>query len=898
MGKNIFFIFIILFQISVLAEELKFDRGPDPQDPMQKELIEIIQDMPFLPGISEQLQVLVPSQKGQKMRPDFGAMPLRGFLTPNSISVLVIGQDGTHIAEGANRPGIAGFGGRVHDMLMHFGIYESVFFTNLYVNTISGQYGSRSTPVVKDGKSIQYLNVIENRQWLMTHDGLYGKWRNRFLSWVIRNNLDSLKMVMMLGQAGKDAGANLVNHLGGKVTARPSVGTGEQYNVPVFKMVGAGGNNEWAVPLTKDGEDVAQVLIQNPKILSTFKDSLNKKLKELEEQETSKTIQSQIKILKKRILALEKPFDYRDADRETGEGISTTNAKELLVANVEAATQLMVFTRGGPQKNGVLYPEQFGGWDLETMEVNGKKTRSIQGLRIPCDGSQAGVCADAEYVIAPDVVFVGAPHPTALSMGEMTRKGSAAKSVEKELLTPLKEEQSRGWVPPAPEKNLNSRFLEGKPYSYGRGIIPPSHGDPGITDMRLLPVSTAQRSGSSTIVIGTRDRAQFSKEKLKEMEKATPSNEDLVNSHNVLTSRPKFESWLFKYDRGPDSRYAKLLFETLDKKSVLWVKAQYNEEAQGILKEKLKADMSPDEQDDVYLKTVGIMFDKYGIDAFNFKSHPEAGFFGHYRGTFENPRVVILADPHGYDSFITSKAATGERGQYLNGLMSDLGVGSDYLVISTVPMMMDGATNEEWSGVLESTQNYRDQLFKEILSQGTPDLLIADGPNAAKELKRMGYDFVTIESNGKADSGFKEAGLKIAQRKAFANASEISGARVDIPREHLTWIARVWEGTSGDRVITADDKENKGKAFAIVAPNWARFAEVHFTKEEQATISELVNRLTLSGEPLPGEKISDYVERRSTCISLAEYKEQKGKKKCELNSPLQFLGVLKDAGSF
>lgn len=894
--KNIFFIFVIFFHVSLSAVEFpKFDRGPDPQDPMQKELLEIIQDMPFLPGISEELQVLVPSQKGQKMRPDFGAMPARGFLVPNSISVLVIGQDGTHIAEGANRPGIAGFGGRVQDMLMHFGIYEGVFFTNLYVNTISGQYGSRSTPVVKDGKAIQYLNLIENRQWLMTHEGPYGKWRNRFLSWIIRNNLESLKMVMMLGQAGKDAGSSLVNHLGGQVSARPSVGTGEKLNVPLFKMVGAGGNNEWAIVLTKDGRDVAEVLKENPKILNQFKNSLSEKLKELEKNEDSNP--SKVKILKKRILALEKPFDYKDSDRDTGEGISTENAKELLETNAETAIQLMAFSNGGPNMNGVLYPEQFGGWDLNTMEVNGKKTRSIAGLKIPCHGSKVAACSVKDFVVAPDVVFVGAPHPTALSMGEMTRKGSASVSVEKELLTPLKEERSRGWIPPSPEENLRSLFLEGKPYKYGRGVIPPSHGDPGITDMRLLPVSTAQRSGSSMIVIGTRDKAQFPKEKIKEMETDKPSNSDLVNSHNVLTSRPKFEPWLHSYDRGPSEKFSKLLFESLDKRSVLWVKSEHNDEALAILNEKLGDKTSKDDQDDAYLKAVATIFDKYGIEAFNYKSHPEAGFFGHYRGTFEKPRVVILADPHGYDSFITSKAATGERGQYLNGLMNDIGVGSNYLVIGTVPMMMDGATQEEWSAVLESTKNYRDELFKEILSSGTPDLLIADGPNAQEELKRMGLNYIAIQSDGSASSGIKEAGLKISKIKAF-NHLKISGSRVDIPRDHLTWIARVWEGTSGDRVITAEDKANKGKAFAIVAPNWARLAEVYFTESEQSSISELVSRLVSFGEPMPKETVSEFIDRRSSCVSLAEYKEQKDKKKCELTSPVQFPGVLEDAGSF
>ena len=37
-------------------------------------------------------------------------------------------------------------------------------------------------------------------------------------------------------------------------------------------------------------------------------------------------------------------------------------------------------------------------------------------------------------------------------------------------------------------------------------------------------------------------------------------------------------------------------------------------------------------------------FEKEGIAAFNIKSHPDVADFGHYRGPFKNPRVVIMAD--------------------------------------------------------------------------------------------------------------------------------------------------------------------------------------------------------------------------------------------------------------
>jgi len=881
---SILFLSIFFVESAFAIEYPKFDRGPDLSDPMQVELVYIVQDLPYLPGISQMLQVLTPSYKrGQKMRPDFGAMPLRGFLLPDSIKVLVIGQDGTHIAEGANRPSIAGFGGRVHDMLKHLGIYEGVFFTNLYVNTISGQYGSRNTPVyVSDTNEIIYTNVIENRQWLMTHEGAYGKWRNQFLSWVILNNLGSLKMVMMLGQAGKDAGANLVNYLGGRVEQRKYLwanfkkcrsdnprcnsykfGDGSQFKVPQFKMVSAGGNNEWAVPVTKDGDDVAELLRQNSEARQRVLDS--EELKAIDSPQEKKKL----------IAALSCKLDYKKAE-------SQLISRLLLKRNVEMARELMVFTKGGPEQNGVLYPQQFGGWDLNTMTVKGEKTRSIRGLNIPCNGIEAGACSGGvSKVEAPDIVFVGSPHPTALSKSPST----AASKVENELLKPLRYEMKRGWTAPQPEEGLDSPFLKGDSYKYGRGVIPPSHGDPGITDFRLLPVSTAQRAGKSMIVIGTRDRIDFPRDIVKEMEKDTPSNKMLLKSHGVLTGRPQFDEWLDRYDRGPDDTYSELLFESMNKQDILWVKEDFNSEAKKVQKKILtslkKKDMSEAEREEIaYSKTVCKMYEKFGIDAFNFKTHPDAGFFGHYRGTFDSPEVVILADPDGLDSFITSKAATGNRGQYLNGLMQDLKVGAKYLVIKTVPVGMDGAMPEEWNDMLKATKKYRDELFKEIL-KGDP-VLFADGKYAAGELERITGSrskFIAIDKTSNFSGDMKKAGK--AFNKKYSKKFRIKGNRVDIPREHLTWIARVWEGTSGDRVITTDYKKKKrdgsftyykGKAFAIVAPDWARKNTVYFSDFTREELLDLYGKLAAAGEPMPGENLSAFVSRREKCASATEWR--------------------------
>jgi len=855
------FLFLVLFSFSFLAQAQDypaFDRGPNPDNPMHRELIELFEELPNIPGMSEVLDILAPSyKKGQKFRPDFGAMPMRGLLEENSVQVLAIGQDGTHIAEGANRPGIAGFGGRVHDMLKHFGVFEGVVFTNLFVNTISGQYGSRNTPVLVNGEKVQFQNVIENRLWLLTHESAYSEWRNRLISWVIRNNQDSLKMMMVFGQAGKDAAANYVNSIGGEVSARKSVGNGAHIKVPVFRMVGAGGNNEWAVPLDEKGRDIAEVLRQSPSIRKNLKEKLTGKketlradLRELSNKNNSskaRKIKSKIDYFQKRIAALDEKLDYKDGTRQYG--ISTDNAKDLLQDNAAKVKEMMVFTESGPQGNGILRAQQLGGWDLETMKVDGETTRSIKGLKIS-DGKGG-------FITAPDVVVTGAPHPTWLSMSEMQNKGSAAKAVEKQLLIPLKRELARGWTPPTPEPGLKSHFPN-EPYRYSRGAIPVSHGDPGITDLRLLPVSTARREGSSTIVIGTRNRVNFDKSKIREMEKAQPSQKWLAESGTILTGRPQIEGWSFEYDRGPNQTYTDLLYRSLDKQETLWVKDSLKSEAEDLIdsyyKEEKIINPTQLQQEDAYSNVVNKMF------------KPEAGFFGHYRGTFESPRVIILADPDGVDSFITSKAASGKRGQFLNGLMNDLEMDDKYLVLSTVPFGMDEASPEEWEEALEKTKQYRENLLNQLLKDNKPKVVLADGENAAKELERIlgDYPFIKIQKTNNFSEDMKNAGRQISELDSFSiDSSRIKGEMIDIPRTHLTWLARSWEGTSGDRVITAIDKEVKGKAFAIVAPKWATQNEVEFKRSTNESLERMLKKLDQAGDIMPREGVIDYLERKA-----------------------------------
>ena len=83
----------------------------------------------------------------------------------------------------------------------------------------------------------------------------------------------------------------------------------------------------------------------------------------------------------------------------------------------------------------------------------------------------------------------------------------------------------------------------------------------------------------------------------------------------------------------------------------------------------------------------------------------------------------------------------------------------------------------------------------------------------------------------------------------------------NIPRSHLSFYARTWEGTSGDRVINGQGK-HAGMAFAEVAPAWAFKQKSEIKDETEVEIDLLINKLIEGGFPLPGEKIQNYIERR------------------------------------
>ncbi|MBS1986292.1 MAG: hypothetical protein JST16_19185 [Bdellovibrionales bacterium] len=722
-----------------------YDAGPDPATPMGRKLIDINAGIPSFPEISEAIM------GDQKFRPAYGPIPWRMLQRPNSVKILFIGQDGTHIAEAAGRPATAGFGGRAQDLAKHFGVDYSAAFINTYAFTIKGQYGAFDTPMIRqtaNGDALMLGGVVDNPLWLMTHDidSPIAQWRNQLIEWIIRNNRDSLKMIVLFGGAARDAAASFVISKGGQVGARNSAADMAKIQVPEVALVSAGGNNEVPVPVDADGKDLY------PQILG------------------------------------------RTPNYTMPEGEDLKAAQDALKTSLSTWKSKMVFSKGGPAHNGVIHPAQIGGFDMDQqMMINGQKTLSLKGLKLSND-----------FTIDHDILVVQLPHPSALS----TMKPEEASQKVDAALQDIKPYVAKGWVIPADNAYRNT-FAAGESYKYGRSDMGPEYYDFGAPASRMVDVSSASRLNRNVIVFGTRDKANFDQATLKAMTDAKPAH--FPDAAEMWTARPRLATTRYIFDSGPGEKYARAM--------------------------------------------------KDNIPTALIKSHAVNGDYGHYRGTFKNPKVLIIADPDGYDDLITARALTGTRGQYLHGLMSDLGVGDQYLVLKTAPFGFDSAS--DWQQIMNQTNGYREYVLKQIFADSKPMLILTDGPSAAAEAERIiagklsSAPIVNIARSGTANkSGIVEAGAEIKTKVPAFAAAQIKGQMEDIPRTHLSYYARLWEGTSGDRVITSSDAAYRGKAFAEVAPQWAVAQKVQMGPAELEGIKKLQqklqqNRVRKGNEPIP-----------------------------------------------
>lgn len=760
----------------------EYNAGPDPKTAEGRALIDLYASLPEYSVMSDQIM------DQQKFRYIFGLMMTRTSFDKNDVKILFIGQDATHIAEAAKQPGTSGFGARVQSVGNYFGVDQGVSTTNAFLSTIKGQYGSFDHLFVEFDKVgeplLRQSSFVDNQLWMLANgaDSEIRKQRELFWEWMIKNNPDSMRLMILFGGASRDAFAEFLIARGAKVSPKMNPDRLANIRVPETKLVYAGGNNEFPVPVTKDGKDVYEILLGR------------------------------------------KPDYSKPADQVA----AVKAAKE----NPKRAIELMVFTQGGAEKSGIMNAAQLGGYDLDAVEINGQRTNSMKGLRLS-DGT----------IVKDHIGFTMSAHPSSLS--KMTPE--AASEALKKSFNRLNELKALGWkVEPDLDddgKLRRNMWHEGKDYRYGRADIRPGYFEFGAPDDRRVSRADASRLDPQTIVAGSRDRVKFDMNLITSSKETLPS--EVLNPEDLWSVRPRTGAARYEFDRGPGPEIAKALISSIDRELLFEPKAG------------MKA---------VDAKGQDASFEKFGIDAYNTKTHPDTGLFGFHRGSFSDSRVLILADPHGIDDWITARALTGARGQVLNGLMSDLGVGDKYLVIKTVPVGMDGATAEEWEVTRQRTEKYREVAIREALKSGKIEAIYTDGPIAKQEMTRVLHQLkmaqipvINIDREGMdVKSGIARAASDSQSRLGWGKGKTITAQMKDIPRVHLTWWSRAWEGTGGDHVIDALGK-HRGGTRALITPNWVARQKIRPLPTVTRSIEAIKKTLKTSGLRVGGQALGQFL---------------------------------------
>lgn len=777
MKKLLLGLFVFLFSFLSLAEEFEFlnpgphhlaanipgayEPGPNPNNPLGKEIIDLFATYPNVQAISEELLGY------QKFRYIFGSSPYRGSYSKNSVGIFFLGQDGTHFAEGAGVPGVSGFGGRVQDLANYFGQQVRVATSNAFVSTIKGQYGAWAAPYVyknKDGSlELKQGSFVDNDVWSLSHHpkSPVASWRNRMLDWVLKNNSESLKVIVTFGGAARDSMASYVNARGGKVGSRLSESYLDRVIVPEMALKYAGGNNQFPVPVTTNGKDA-------------YADIMG--------------VRSN---------------DYKKADIQK-------QAFQQLSENLDTYLERIMFSGGGVNGSGLINPAQLGGYDLDKMEVNGVRTRNLKGLVLP--GGH----------IVGDVVVIELPHPSYLSRPENIKKASSL--VARNLKGLSKKDQAVIKSLEA-EPGFKNQFAKGEAYRYGRGHFVSKQFPFGVSMQRMGVRAAASRKAKNIVTMGSRERSETPKTILAEMTKQKPNS--YPSKEEIFTNPPRDEALRYSFDRGPGAVVANLMAQLLDTKKIFETKP-------------------------------GKSFKKNGIDAYYVRTHPDLDVFAQYRGDITRPKAVIFADPKGMDDYYSERALTGERGQYLHGMMQDLGYKDRYLVFKTVPVGMDGATESDWQRTLEVTQEYRNVFYNRILNTN-PELIVLDGKYATKEFERIIGELTDIPVI-RIQRGAKPSYGIAAAMKKYLGKTYYRAHKENIPRSHLDFKAKNWVGTTGDRVVTSEGLLKKGLIQDIVVPEWVYKQNPELSLEEAKSIAAIRMEQELLGVKPSGVSVKTYTK--------------------------------------
>ncbi|MHC4323256.1 MAG: uracil-DNA glycosylase family protein [Planctomycetota bacterium] len=131
----------------------------------------------------------------EKFRWHFGPMYYRGRLKPNTVKVLIVGQEGAQDESLAHRSFVGGTGARMQHFLNFIGIDYSYLFVNTFVYPIYGQYGNNLKWLAQDPQS----PIVKHR--------------HEIFDYILKKN--DVRLIVAVGNAAKESVKTWVESHGG-----------------------------------------------------------------------------------------------------------------------------------------------------------------------------------------------------------------------------------------------------------------------------------------------------------------------------------------------------------------------------------------------------------------------------------------------------------------------------------------------------------------------------------------------------------------------------------------------------------------------------------------------------------------------------------------------------------
>ncbi|MBX9767500.1 MAG: hypothetical protein K2X47_09540, partial [Bdellovibrionales bacterium] len=481
---------------------VSFNPGPDVRTPMGREFVDIIASNPDFGWVSTELL------GEQKFRTQDGLIIGRQLFGKNQVKAIVWGQDGTHGAKVAGQSAAgASFAASAQAIMNYVGLDSSLAFSNQFLTTIYGQYGTASVPYVEimdNGvPTIHFAKIVSNGLFTLANHPKSPITMSRVagLDWNLRQNPDELKLMVMLGGAAKDGMGSWLEANGYPVETQYTDADLARMHQPLWKSVSAGSNLEFAVPLDRNGKDIYEILLGR------------------------------------------KP-NYSDEKDQAA-------AKAALEKDVRRALSLMVFPGGGINNSGFVHRAQLGGFQLgiKYTEEGQKKVRaiSLKGHRLS-DGS----------IVKNDVLIADFPHPTAIGLARNKAERSAMLARK---VSVLDYHRQRGWKID-PDPGFKNMYHDGLAFNWEemkkKARIPIQHfefGIPGIrsthdTDAGRLNVRALEK-GNHIATVSLAGRVRFDVEKIRLAYETPVIQKD---PRDILTTRAR-GSERYEFDPGPSERF-------------------------------------------------------------------------------------------------------------------------------------------------------------------------------------------------------------------------------------------------------------------------------------------------------------------------------------------------------